>query len=81
MTVPFSVSFEFETIAPLTHRGTVQAASAATCFARAVRQAQAALRPVAWTSVVCVLDRAALEEQEQAAGEPSGADGPVEVAS
>jgi hypothetical protein len=59
VTVRYSVTFEFDLRAPLTHTGTVVAASAATCFARAVREAQKAAKPVAWTSVVCVLlDRA-----------------------
>jgi hypothetical protein len=39
----------------MTHRGTVAASSAATCVARATREAQRALRPVNWSSVVCVL--------------------------
>jgi hypothetical protein len=55
MKVRYSVSFEFETRAPLTHRGTVEAATGATCVARATKAAQRALRPVGWSSLVCVL--------------------------
>ena len=59
MTVNYCVTFEFETRAPMTHRGRVVASSGATCMARATREAQKALRPVNWSSVVCVLlDRA-----------------------
>jgi hypothetical protein len=59
MTVHYAVTFEFDLRAPITHKGTVSASSAATCVARAVREAQKAAKPVAWTSVVCVLlDRA-----------------------
>ena len=55
VTVRYAVTFEFEARAPVTHRGTVVASSAATCGARAMREAQRALRPVNWSSVVCVL--------------------------
>lgn len=55
MTVNYAVTFEFDTRAPLTHRGTVAASSGATCVARATREAQKALRPVNWSSMVCVL--------------------------
>jgi len=55
MRVAYAVTFEFTERAPLTHRGTVAASSAATCVSRAVRAAQRAVHPVAWSSVVCVL--------------------------
>jgi hypothetical protein len=55
MKVSFSVTFEFEMRAPVTHRWTVLGSSAATCVARAVREAQRALRPVGWSAVCCVL--------------------------
>jgi hypothetical protein len=55
MTVRYAVTFEFESRPPLTHRSTIAAASAATCVARATREAQRVLRPVGWSSVVCVL--------------------------
>ena len=55
MTVEFCVTFEFESRPALTLRGTVAASSAATCVARATRNAQQVLRPVNWRSVVCVL--------------------------
>lgn len=55
MTVNYSVTFEFDSRAPVTHRGTVLGSSGATCVARATREAQKALRPVNWSSLVCVL--------------------------
>lgn len=55
MTVRYAVTFEFETLPPLTHRGTVSASEAATCFARAVREAQRALRASHWSSISVVL--------------------------
>jgi len=56
MRVGYSVTFEFQTRPPVTHRGVVLALAAHTCCARAVREAKQALRPREWTSVVCVLD-------------------------
>ena len=53
----YSVTFEFEMRPPLTHKGTLAASSGATCASRAVRAAQKALRPVGWTSVVCLAYR------------------------
>lgn len=55
MTVKYAVTFEFDSRPPLTHRGTVVASSGATCVARATREAQKAVRPVNWSSMVCVL--------------------------
>ncbi len=55
MTVQYAVTFEFETRAPLTHRGTVTARREHVCAARAIKTARVALRPVNWTSLVCVL--------------------------
>lgn len=55
MTVRYAVTFEFDTRPPMTHRGTVAGTAAATCVARATRIAQKALRPVGWSSAVCVL--------------------------
>ena len=58
MTVNFAVTFEFETQAPLTHRGTVTGHSAGTCARRALGQAQRALGPVRWSSLnVVFLER------------------------
>ncbi len=56
----YSVSFEFETRSPLTHKGTVKALTAGTGAARAAREAQKALRPREWTSFVVVCDRSPL---------------------
>ena len=56
MTVNYSVTFEFDgDKESLCHRGTVKATSGATCVARATREAQKALKPVRWASLVCVL--------------------------
>ncbi len=55
MTVRYSVTFEFPMRPPLTARGTVAATKVSTCVARATREAQKALRPQGWSSMVCVL--------------------------
>jgi hypothetical protein len=55
MTVRYAVTFEFDSRPPLTHRGTVAASQVPTCFARAVREAQKALKARGWSSCVCVL--------------------------
>ena len=55
MKVRYAVTFEFDTKAPMTHRGTIAASQVPTCFARAVRDAKKALRPGSWSSCVCVL--------------------------
>lgn len=57
MKIGYSVTFEFESRAPVTHRGTVEGLRPAACFRRAVQDAQRVLRPRDWTSVVCVLDK------------------------
>ena len=48
MKVKYSVTFEFDNRAPVTHRGAVEAFNEATCFARAVRQAKKALKTKGW---------------------------------
>lgn len=70
MTVRFAVTYEFDTRAPLTFRGTVAGSSTATCVARATRRAQKALRPVGWSSVVCVLLERLDAAEEAEAPEP-----------
>ncbi len=55
MKVRYSVTFEFDLLPPKTHRSTIAASNASTCFARTVRESQKALYPKNWTSVVCVL--------------------------
>jgi hypothetical protein len=55
MKVAYSVTFEFAERPPVTHRGTVAASLPATCVSRAVKEAQKALQPYYWTSMVCVL--------------------------
>lgn len=73
MRVKYSVSFEFDSRPTLTHRGIVAGGRAATCVARATREAHQALRPINWSSMVCVL----LERLDQA---PEEADDPAEAA-
>jgi len=59
MTCQYAVTFEFPTRPPQTHRGTVRAGQPHTCASRAMQSAKRALKPVGWSSVVCVLqDRA-----------------------
>lgn len=55
MTCQYSVSFEFETQPPKTYRGEVTGGSPATCMWRAMRAAKKDLKPVNWSSCVCVL--------------------------
>ena len=55
----FTVSFEFDSQPPLTHRGQVLAAIPASGTRMAVKAATKALHPARWRSVVCVLDRGA----------------------
>ncbi len=65
ITTKYAVTFEFDQQPTKTHRGVVVASSAATCVARAVREAQRVLTPVNWSSMNCVL----LERQKRAGGE------------
>ncbi len=51
----YSVTFEFDTRAPVTHTGVVTGSVASGMFSKAVRTAQKALRPRGWSSCVCVL--------------------------
>jgi len=55
MKLDYSVTFEFATRPPETHRGVVEGGAPATCASRAVRMAGKAVRPRQWTSVVCLL--------------------------
>lgn len=71
MTLAYAVSFEFETRAPETHRGRVEGSREHVCAARAIRQARQALRPINWTSVVCVLARSEFQTPRIDAGEES----------
>lgn len=73
MMLKYAVSFEFETRAPLTHRGTVEAGRAkpnvSLGFRRAAEEARKALRPVNWTSVVCVLEKTDIGKPQEASEE------------
>lgn len=64
MIIKYAVTFEFESRAPLTHRGTVKGSSAATCARRAIEEAQRELRPVNWSSLVyAALERSAEDSE------------------
>jgi len=54
MRISYSVTFEFPTRAPVTHRGTVLASQVATCASRAIKEAQTILQPRNWSSMVFV---------------------------
>jgi hypothetical protein len=64
MRVRHSVSFEFPTRAPVTHRGEVSGTTSEACMRRAIRRPDEPWKLVSWTSVVCVL----LERLDQPAG-------------
>jgi len=55
MRVAYAITFEFDTQPPITHRGTIAAATMPTCFARAARAAVTAHPGLHWRSMVCVL--------------------------
>jgi len=60
----YSVTFEFDSRPPLTHRGIVSASQVDTCMRLATKKARSALKPQGWSSVVCVLlDRSDKEPQ------------------
>ncbi len=72
MKVNYSVSFEFDQRAPVTHRGTVEGWTAGTCTRRAVEEAQKALTPINWSSMVCVLLERLGEDQPKEASSAIG---------
>jgi len=69
------VTFEFATRAPQTHHiETLEATGPQTIANRAIREAKRQLRPIYWTSMVCLIERldpadAAEETVEEAEGE------------
>lgn len=73
MRVSYSVTFEFDLRAPLTHRGVVEAGSPHVCMGKATKAAWRALRPRGWSSVVCVLlerlDQGGKDEEEEDAAD------------
>ena len=56
-----SVTFEFDTRPPTTHRSTIAASQVATCVRRAIQTAAKTLKPRHWQSVVVVVDSTALD--------------------
>ena len=77
MTVNYVVTVEFEMRAPVTHRGTVAASQPEACCRMAVREARKALRPMRWSSLVCVL----LERLSDATGAAKADEGRARVGS
>lgn len=71
MKIRYSVTFEFDSRAPMTHRGTVEAGSVHVCMGKAVKQAKKALQPTNWTSLVCILDKLGFQRLEMPTAEPS----------
>jgi hypothetical protein len=68
VTIACAVTFEYDHVPPVTWRGTVSGNQASTCASRAVRTAQASLRPTHWRSVSCtLLERLPEPEQEMGA--------------
>lgn len=55
MKLRYKVTFEFEARPPVTTEGVVRAGRVHTCAHRAIQQAQEALRPIGWTSMVFVV--------------------------
>lgn len=64
MILTYSVTFEFETAAPITATGTVEASQVTTGARLAVKEARTLLRPRGWRSVVTVLERNVQNEAE-----------------
>lgn len=69
-----SVTFEFATRAPQTHRiDVLEATGPQTIANRAIREAKRQLRPICWTSMVCLIERLdpddALDTSEEEDGE------------
>lgn len=76
MKVAYSVTFEFETRQPITHRGEITTSSAGSATGKAVRAAKKALKPNSWTSLVCVLsllDRSAKDPNAKPRGRKKAA--------
>jgi hypothetical protein len=55
MRVRYAVTFEFDALPPLTHRGTVSGSNAVTVAKRALKAAMAVHRGVKWASLNVVL--------------------------
>jgi hypothetical protein len=64
-----TVTFEYVTRAPETHRIEVlEATGPQTIANRAIREAKREVRPVYWASLVCVLERLDSAEEAEAEG-------------
>jgi hypothetical protein len=74
LTCTYAVTFEYPTRPPDTHRGTVTGGKSWVCVQRATRDAHKALKPIGWSSMVCVLlDRAGESDREDAEATPDEA--------
>lgn len=56
-TFSLAISYEYESKAPLTWRGTVNATTPATALHRGEREARKTLKPGSWASMVAVVTR------------------------
>lgn len=69
------VTFEYATRAPQTHKiATLEATGPQTIANRAIREAKRQLRPIYWTSMVCVIER--LDPADSADAAEEGAEEP-----
>ena len=66
MKLDCAVTFEFDLRPPLTFRSRVEATNVATCVSRATRNAQKALAPKGWSSLVCCVLARDTEAKEAA---------------
>jgi len=71
-----SVTFEYATRAPQTHKiESLEATGPQTIANRAIREAKRQLRPVYWTSMVCVIERLDPGDEADTAEEAAETDG------
>lgn len=67
------VTFEFATRAPQTHRiDVLEATGPQTIANRAIREAKRQLRPIYWTSMVCLIERLDPDDVTDAPEEENG---------
>lgn len=71
MKIRYSVTWEYETRAPETMTGEVEAVTVSTAARRALEAARKEAKPIGWSSVVCLLERS----REKAAGSSPEASG------
>jgi hypothetical protein len=64
MRVNYRFTFEFDVTKPISVKGTAEAKSMATCFARAARDAVKQEPGLRWSSCVCVIDRTDMPQND-----------------